>query len=143
MLTNSRFQVPRRSLHSRSLHLTSNTSGCDIKLQQFSQWYAFLLSQAFHCPSDLTLLVIVTDQDYPEQKPVHCTIDWKAGVSPPDSTHHECENKTMRIWFPDRTFNGVKDFQLQFAHTVIDTRYVSVHQSLWPRVVPASRRLSF
>ncbi|KAJ9650862.1 hypothetical protein H2198_009832 [Neophaeococcomyces mojaviensis] len=29
----------------------------------------------------------------------------------------------MRVWFPEGTFNGVQDFQLQFAHTVVDTSF--------------------
>lgn len=58
-------------------------------------------------------------------KPVHCQVDWKAGVGPPDATQRQCENSTTRVWFPKNTFYGVKNFQLQFAQTVIDTRFVA------------------
>lgn len=77
-----------------------------------------------------TNIVVVRDGDYPNSKPVHCQIAWKAGVGPPDTTQHQCENVTTRIWFPEYTFEGVKDFQLQIARTVIDTRFV-VYRSCW------------
>lgn len=67
-----------------------------------------------------TLSVLVIDDDYPNEDPVLCQIEWRAGTSPPDTTKYTCENDTMRAWFPHNTFNGVKDFQLQLAHTVIE-----------------------
>ena len=63
------------------------------------------------------------DDDYPNEDPVLCQIEWRAGTSPPDTTKYSCENDTMRAWSPENTFNGVKDFQLQFAHTVIEPRF--------------------
>jgi len=70
--------------------------------------------------------VTVIDADYPELEPVHCQIEWKAGVGPPSTSQNQCENATMRAWLPEDTFHGVQNFQLQLAHTVIDTRYVSL-----------------
>lgn len=70
--------------------------------------------------------VIVIDEDYPDMKPVHCQVDWKAGVGPPLATQHQCENETTRVWFPEYTFYGVRNFQLQFAQTTIDARSCSL-----------------
>lgn len=75
-------------------------------------------------------LVVIEDEDHPDLKPVHCQIEWKAGVGPPESSMHQCENTTARVWFPKNTFKGVKNFQLQFARTVIDPRFVSVVDDL-------------
>ncbi|KAK5942265.1 hypothetical protein PMZ80_004828 [Knufia obscura] len=68
-----------------------------------------------------TLNVLVIDEDYPDEKPVHCQIEWEAGTAPPDTTQYQCDNVTTRAWFPENTFKGVKNFQLQFARTVIDS----------------------
>lgn len=68
------------------------------------------------------LEVMIEDPDHPELKALHCHTEWKAGLSPPSASDRQCENVTMRVWFPERTFNGVQKFQLHFAHTIIDTR---------------------
>lgn len=65
--------------------------------------------------------VIVIDEDHLDETPKRCQIQWKAGVSTPDSAQHQCENNTLRVWFPKNTFRGVGNFQLQLAHTTIDT----------------------
>lgn len=74
-------------------------------------------------------IVILVDEGYPDLKPVHCQIGWKAGVGPPDATQHQCEDATTRVWFPQNTFYGVKNFQLQVAHTTIDTRSVDARST--------------
>ena len=72
----------------------------------------------------------MTDADYPNEPSIPCQIEWKAGVSPPPSTRHQCANNTLRAWFPEGTFHGIKNFQLQFAHTVMDTAYVEPEEIL-------------
>lgn len=68
---------------------------------------------------------MISDEDYPDATPVHCSIQWKAGVGPPDATRYQCENNTVRAWFPEGSFRGVQDFRLELAHSVVDTAYVS------------------
>ncbi|KAK5105549.1 hypothetical protein LTS08_001826 [Lithohypha guttulata] len=71
-----------------------------------------------------TTSVIVIDEDHLDETPKRCQIEWKAGVSTPDSAQHQCENNTLRVWFPKNTFRGVGNFQMQLAHTTIDTEQV-------------------
>ena len=73
----------------------------------------------------LTITVVVVDEDHPKEKAIQCELEWQAGVAPPPETRYQCENNTLRAWFPEGTFHGVQNFRLEFAHTVIDTKYAN------------------
>lgn len=77
-----------------------------------------------HVPLLTGYIVTVADPDYPDLSAVRCVLSWKAGMAPPSQAGIGCENTTTRVWFPQNTYKGVTNFQLEIAHLVLDSRWV-------------------
>ena len=72
---------------------------------------------------DFSATVVFSDQNTPKSEPASCYLTWAVGLSPPSNyVRGACSDASVNAWFPSGTYNGVEDFQLEIAHTYLDSR---------------------